>query len=638
MSTKTNTYPLSDRLLLPVLDLLDRADEFVFFETTKVTPEERRSFLFLNPVDRLVCTTADSPVEFFQRAEEWLSKGFFLAGSFAYEFGYKMEPVLSGLQRTGPEKVVAELGVFREPHIFDHISGSFSGAGPWPSADISFPAGKDAAYAIGNLRLNQRREDYFERIARIKAYIESGDTYQVNYTLKLLFDFSGSPSALYTELRRNQSVSYGAYISLGGQRIMSFSPELFFSKKGNSCTVRPMKGTIRRGRTVVEDESFASFLRQDIKNRSENVMIVDLLRNDLGRLCTMGTVAAQSLFDVETYETLHQMTSTITGELRPDIGLADFFHALFPSGSVTGAPKIRTMEIIRELELEDRGVYTGGIGYIDPAGNAVFNVPIRTVILEDGKGEMGVGSGIVYDSDPEGEWEECRLKGRFLSNPAREFQLIETMLWEPETGYWLLDFHLDRLIGSAGYFAYPVDRAIVSRALDRKAVDFSNAVPHRVRLVLSKDGELEITAVPCPAPVKELLPEIGAKAGLPLVALSKKATDSGSPYLFHKTTIRDLYESERQKAVAAGLYEALFCNERGEITEGSITNIFVRTGDCFRTPPVECGLLAGVFRKYFLDACPVEVREEVLTVKDLAEADAIYVANSVRGLVRVRLE
>ncbi|MBU0484925.1 MAG: aminodeoxychorismate synthase component I [Proteobacteria bacterium] len=648
MGKMSAAAPLTDKELKVLLEALQGEDSFVFLETTRATSEDRRSLLFAHEVDRLVCGVEDSPFDFLAKASSYLAKGYYLAGWFSYEFGYFLEDKLRSLSAAiEPKFSLAELGVFRRPYIYDHVANSFLGEA-WPVANEE-PAAAD--YTLGNIRLNQQHDDYILKINEIKKFIEAGDTYQVNYTLKLLFDFSGSVDALYRTLRRNQSVSYGAYLKRGERRVLSFSPELFFRKKGDTCWVKPMKGTGVRGRNRQEDSLLAGFLRNDIKNRSENVMIVDLLRNDLGRLSRMGSVEVTSLFDVEPYETLYQMTSSIKGELRDGVTLAEIFKAIFPCGSVTGAPKIRTMEIIRQLELESRGIYTGGIGYLSPEGDAVFNVPIRTVVLDGGHGEMGLGSGIVYDSDPEKEWEECKLKGRFLTNPSPVFQLIETLLWLPQAGYWLFDYHLDRLLASAQYFGYPVERHQVIERLAQMSSEVSalseiGQTGYRVRLLLHKDGQLEVTATACLPPLVKCLPTIddGPVDDLPRIVLSNQRTDSSSLFLYHKTTCRQLFDRQREQAVQDGFVEVVFCNEKGEVTEGSITNIFARKGDVLYTPPLTSGLLAGVFRQYLLAGCPgsagndeekIKVKESVLTIDDLKNADALYVGNSVRGLVRV---
>ena len=623
--------PLSDNVLRDLLGFLAGEDDFVFLETTRANDTDHQSLLFREPVAKLSFSAGDDVEEFFRQAEEYQAKGHYLAGWFAYEFGYLLEPVLANNVQIDGQAVLAELGVYGEPHIYDHRSQKFSGAGAWPVGGGQ----EQGDYKVENLRLNLQRDEYLAAIARIKQYIEAGDTYQVNYTLKMLFDFAGSPQALYETLRRNQSVGHTAFIRNGEQQLLSFSPELFFRKQGDCCSVRPMKGTVGRGRTCEEDAQNGQWLQNDIKNRSENVMIVDLLRNDLGRVCDLGSVQTDSLFDLETYESLHQMTSAIHGRVRADVGLADIFRALFPCGSVTGAPKIRTMEIIRELEVAPRGVYTGGIGYLAPNGDAVFSVPIRTVALSGGQGEMGIGSGVVYDSDPVGEWEECTLKGRFLTDPRPPFLLIETLLRQPGKGYWLLDLHLERMARSAAFFGYPYSRSAAEELLAAESWGEEGAA-QRVRLTLAKDGAMAVVSVACPVPQVTDLASLPEQEELPKIIISKKPVDSQSVYLYHKTTRRELYDSERQQAVAAGYLDVVFVNERGEVTEGAITNIFIRKDGRWLTPKVECGLLDGVFRHSLLHGGE-KVEEVKLTTQDLQTAEAVYVGNSVRGLVRVSL-
>ena len=624
--------PLTDETLARIMALA-ATEDCVFLETSRVTAEESHSYFFHRPVAHLACYAHDDPARFFQQAEDFLAEGFYLAGWLGYEFGYLLEPSLAKQIRPDTKKPLARLGVFRAPLIFDHNTEELLGT-PWPDPPAT-QASTD--FCLTNLRPNLTQTDYTAALEKIKGYIESGDTYQVNFTLKLLFDFNGSPEAMYQALRRNQSVSFGGYLRSGSQQILSFSPELFFKRTGEQCLVRPMKGTIQRGPYPAEDERLMQFLQGDEKNRSENVMIVDLLRNDLGRVCTPGTVTTRSLFDIETYETLHQMTSTITGHLPRATKIEPLFRALFPCGSVTGAPKIRTMKIIRELESEPRGVYTGAIGFIAPSGEATFNVPIRTIELNGNTGEMGIGSGIIHESDPEQEWRECLLKGCFLSNPAPAFCLIETLLWLPDSGYWLLAEHLERLAASSAYFRYPFSPPELMTRLDRLALDFG-ASPMRVRLTLAKNCQMELTPSPCSAPTALTWPiSQAAQSELPRVLFSTQATDPGSPWLFHKTTLREIYDTEREQALAGGFHEVLFANTRGEVTEGSITNIFIAQQGTLLTPPMKCGLLPGVFRRYLLEHAPLSVRETILTRRDLEQAEALFVGNSVRGLVQVRL-
>lgn len=607
----------------------------MFLESSKTTHAEKTSLLFTKPRARLTYHADQKLSHFFDQAQNYLDQGYFLAGWFGYEFGYALEPVLSPIFAQLGHTPLVELGVYHKPIIFDHSKPRPDGGAQLPFA--LRPGHCLGPYHIDNLTPSITKDEYLKALDQIKDYIVAGDTYQVNYTLKLLFDFTGSPESLYFALRRNQQVSYSAYLHLGDERILSFSPELFFRKSGRYCQVKPMKGTMARGRTIDEDAKLAESLHHDPKNRSENVMIVDLLRNDLGRLSPLGGVEVNSLFTVETYTTVHQLTSSIQGQIDHHLGLEDLFKALFPCGSVTGAPKIRTMEIIDELERERRGVYTGAIGYLSPDGDAVFNVPIRTVLLRHGQGEMGIGSGVVHDSDPMAEWQECLLKGRFLSHPRPDFQLIETILWQRGSGFWLLDLHLNRLDKSAQYFDYPVDIEAIKNTLDQESASWNFDIA-RVRLLLHRDGKISTEHTPCSIPSAIDIPlPTAAQKSLPQVIFSTESTDSSSPFLYHKTTLRDLYTRERQKALDCGALEVIFTNERGEVTEGSISTILIRHGNHFFTPPINSGLLPGVCREYLLARHPDLISEKVLFTDDLKKAQSLYLINSVRGVVQVQL-
>ncbi|MDD3619804.1 MAG: chorismate-binding protein [Desulfobulbaceae bacterium] len=636
MDGKTDQKPMkaaADGEILPLLRWLEGRRDFVFLDTARPDRENRRSFLFTEPREWLVCPGRDSLEEFFAAAAARLGGGSYLAGWFAYEFGYLLEPALHSLC-TGIPGPFAVLGVFGEPLVIDH---GREGQGIQAGLTGGQPPGKPEAAGVGKAVPNTGREDYLRAVRRIRDYIGAGDTYQVNYTLKLRFTPRGAVSSLYANLRRNQPVAYGAWIREGGRDILSFSPELFFRAAGGRITVRPMKGTMRRGATLEEDMRRRGALAADLKNRSENVMIVDLLRNDLGRLLYGtggGRVEPGSLFDVEVHETVLQMTSTVdgfsaTGGMLP---LRNILEALFPCGSVTGAPKIRTMEIIRELEKEPRGVYCGALGFCGPE-EAVFNVPIRTVVLEGGNGEMGIGSGIVHDSGPEEEWRESLLKARFLTRPRPDFQLIETLLWHPGTGYWLLNEHMGRLADSAAYFLFPFDRRGILEALARETRGADS--PRRVRLLLHRDGNVTLGSAPYSGRpvVPEDRPEV--EDPLPFVRFSAVRTNRDNVHLYHKTTERSLYDVERRKALDEGCREVLFLNRAGEVTEGSIASIFVRRGGRLLTPPVGCGLLAGTFRRYLLDRGLAV--ERILSREDVHGADAVYIGNSVTGLVQVRV-
>ncbi len=632
---------MQDPDLEKLLGFLSGQEEFVFLDTSRPDPENCQSLLFLNPVDRLLCRGGQSLEKYLDDLQQRLADGYFLAGWVGYEFGAMLEGGCHGsISRHDCRTTLADLGVFLKPFIFSHLTGE----NDFPFDRSS--ALNDARYSIDNLRPNMYKEDFIEALEAVRRYIGAGDTYQVNYTMKLLFNFSGSAERLYSILRRNQSVGYGAYLRSGGEQILSFSPELFFRKKGAEITARPMKGTAQRGRNSDEERANSLELHNDIKNRSENVMIVDLLRNDLARLLHghgHSRISVDSLFDVESYESLLQMTSTIKAttalSTMQDLKLTELFRALFPCGSITGAPKIRTMQIINELEKGPRGVYTGAIGYFGPDGSAVFNVPIRTVRLQGGQGEMGIGAGITYDSVPEDEWHESLLKGKFLTNRQPEFYLFETLLWQQGSGYYLLEEHLQRLENGAGFFKFACHMAAIRARLIKEEEGFSQSC-YRVRLVLEKDGRVTVTADTAVSPTRTSLPVVPEKvvAGHPaMVDFSTIRVDTRAAWPFHKTSRRELYNKEYARALDQGLYECIFLNGTGAVTEGCITNIIIYSDGRYKTPPVACGLLPGVMRGRLLaDASPPVFLEE-LTEEDVRAAEAVFVCNAVRGVVRVTL-
>lgn len=620
----TALKPFSRADILRLSSHLAQQQDFVFLESSRLTAENHRSFLFLHPLRQLICRSGDDPAFFLAQADQLQQQGFVLAGWLEYEFAYLLEPRLRHFLRNDG-RPLAVLGVYEEPLIFDHQSGQCSG-GLWPGAEQAV----DESFTCAELRTNVCHEDYLRAVQRIQDYLLAGDTYQVNLTLQFEFSLHGSIAALYRALRRSQSVCYSAWLRYQGRDILSFSPELFFRADAAGIRVRPMKGTLRRGRTSTEDSERRQQLHADPKNRSENVMIVDLLRNDLGRLLHAsggGAVSPRALFEVETYESLLQMTSTIDAVPAGAPPLfSQLVAALFPCGSVTGAPKIRTMEIIHELEQQPRGVYCGAIGF-SSLKESCFNVPIRTIELDEGRGRMGIGSGIVADSNAAEEWAECLLKARFLTKNEPDFQLIETLLWQPESGFSLLAYHLERLADSACYFHFCCDLDAVRHGLEAAVQQQSTRL--RLRLLLHRDGRLDIST--------SLLAEEPSPAQLPRVIFSEERVDPNDPHRFHKTTRRELYERARSKALKQGCAEVLFSNAAGQVTEGSIANIFVRQKEdgLLLTPPVSCGLLAGTFRRLLLEQG--KALERVLTVAEVQTADAVYLANSVRGLFRVAL-
>ncbi len=589
----------------------------VLLETSRFDQENYRSYLFRRPIEVITIEALHQVPGLFQRVEQELARGHYLAGYIGYECGYHFETAAAPPQLGDSGLPLAWLGVYEPPLVFDHRSGSFVGSEP------PLPPDGDRSYEVGDARLGITRADYCAAIERIREYIAAGDIYQLDLTDDVHFRVSGSPQALYQALRQSQSVSWGAILNLGDAQVLSLSPELFFRLRQGHIVTRPMKGTARRGRFAAEDDRMAAWLHHDAKNRSENVMIVDLLRNDLGRIAEVGSVKVEKLFEVERYETLLQMTSTIAAELPPATRYYDIFRALFPCGSVTGAPKVRAMQILREMERRPRGVYTGAIGCFAPGGQAEFNVAIRTVVLHGGQGTMGVGGGIVWDSVPQQEYEECELKAQFLSRREEKFSLIESLLWDG--GFRWLELHLERLRESAAYFGFAFHPEEVRGALEEEACDLPAGAVRKFRVLMDQAGGVRVESA-----------ALEARPGAGRVWLSPHRTCSHDRLLFHKTTRRALYDCSLLEAQAQGCEDAIFLNERGEVTEGAISNLFVQIGGRLYTPPMECGLLPGVYRRHLLAIDP-RAEERVLRLEDLKSADAIYICNAVRGMRRVQL-
>ncbi|QHS52406.1 aminodeoxychorismate synthase component I [Edaphobacter sp. 12200R-103] len=590
----------------------------VLLETSRFDPKNRHSFLFLDPEEIFQANKASELDVVFDWIESSRRRGLHLAGYLSYECGYLLEEKLNqaafATSISQDALPLAWFGAYQSPFVFDHAQGKFLGPIP-PGA----PFPETLERFASAVKLEIVPGEYVQKIQAIKHYIEAGDTYQVNFTDSVTVENPHDPAVAFAVLSGAQPVAYSALLHVGGQHILSLSPELFFRIRDGRITTRPMKGTIPRGLDLQEDDRHARRLQSDEKNRSEHIMIVDLLRNDLGRICRMGSVQVEDLFSVERYRTLLQMTSTISGELNPDLSFGEIFRAIFPSGSITGAPKLRTMQIIRELERQPRGVYTGAIGHIPPSGDATFNVAIRTLVLRDGTATMGVGGGIVADSDPASEYRECQLKTQFLTRPVRQFQLIETMLFDGHS-LSLLALHLDRLVSSAAYFDFACDRDAIESRLCKLEASLVPGQRQRVRLLLDETGALTLTHsefIPDPAPL--------------IVRISPCRTRSDDPLLRHKTTLRELYDQEYAQARADGFDEVIFLNERDELTEGAISTLFVEQGGHLLTPPLSAGVLPGVLRRHILATRP-EAREATVPLAGLATARAVYVGNSLRGL------
>ncbi len=564
-----------------------------------------RLLVFARPIRTIAAWDAAQVPAAFAGMEDARAGGCYVAGYMAYELGYVLEPRLAAhlpRERTVP---LLWFGVFEDceecigPEALRDLQRRISGRGYAGPLDPEWNA---AAYRA--------------RFARVHAYIGEGDIYQANLSFRSRFAFAGDPLALYLRLRAQSGAACGAFIDDGERHILSLSPELFFEiSAGQTVTARPMKGTMARGADARADAAARAALAQSEKDRAENLMIVDLLRNDLGRIAQLGSVSVRDLFSVETYPTLHQMVSTVTARLATtDIGT--IVRALFPCGSVTGAPKIRAMEIIRELEQSPRGIYCGAIGFFAPDGRARFNVAIRTLTISGARGELGIGGAVVQDSRPESEYDECLLKAQYFVAVRRPLDLIETFAFLPQAGFVRLERHLARMAASAARLGIPFDPAAANAMLRKN----EPAVPSRMRVRLAEDGGLSVNSTPLePAPAAWRY------------VISPRRLSSGDELLRHKTGWREMFEAEWAGSGGA-CDEIVFLNERGEVTEGSRSNIFLRRNGMLLTPPLSSGLLNGCLRDELM--AQGRCREAVLTPHDLAAANDVYFGNSLRGLVR----
>lgn len=550
-----------------------------------------------NPEKILVAKTLEQVKSILDEAESLWKKGFYVVGYISYEAGPAFDPKL--LVNKDNKLPLAWFAVFQE-------------AGNGTSKQYG-------TYQISEWKPDCSQETYHQNIETIHDAIARGDTYQVNHTIRMQADFEGDAWGYYQHLVGLQA-GYNAYLDIGDYQILSMSPELFFRWNQDELVTRPMKGTAKRGRYEEEDNFRAGQLRQSVKDRAENLMIVDLLRNDMGKIAVNGTVHVPDLFTLEQYPTLWTMTSTIKASISPHTTLTEVFSALFPCGSITGAPKRKTMELITSLEQSSREVYCGAIGCLIPGGEAVFNVGIRTVIIDQklGRATYGTGGGITWDSTSGAEYEEVITKAKILEAQPYTHQLLESIRLENGT-YPLLERHLSRMSSSARYFSYPFPEEEIKSRLALLAQKYSSGV-YKVRLLVSSLGEIEIQA--------EKLQEIIQ----PIVAtLAKTPISSQNIFLYHKTTNRQLYKEKK----AAGFFDTLLWNERGELTEFTIGNLVLELDGKLVTPHRDSGLLAGVMRSELLALG--EVEERIVYKKDLKWANAVWLVNSVRGWMKVKL-
>ena len=568
-----------------------------------------RAFRLVEPVGVIEARRAGEVAGAIEAAESAAVRGLWAAGFVAYEAAPGLDPELSVRVRA-PDDPFAEL-----PLAWFALFEGREDVAPLEPGRAEPP---DAAGSPW--RPSVTRETYGAAVERIRELIAAGHTYQVNHTIRLRALIQGDERGFYRDLCLAQRGGYAAFLDLGRYRVLSASPELFLRIQGDRITARPMKGTAPRGRWPEEDDEAADRLVASAKDRAENAMIVDLLRNDLGRICRPGSVEVARMFETERYETVWQLTSTIDGVLRPDVTLLDAFRALFPSGSVTGAPKVRTTRIIADLEDSARGPYCGAIGYLAPPGSgepyAHFNVAIRTVVLDaqTRTAEYGVGGGITHDSSAAGEYDEIVAKARVLTDLRPGFELFESLAHSPTEGYRHVDEHLQRMSASARYFGFRFEPEAAAAELKLAVID--RAEPVVVRLTLARDGSLS-------ADVRSVPPAEGSVR----VAIDDEPVDPSDVWLFHKTSRRAPYERRRDRR--PDVDDVLLTNDRGEVTESTIANVAVVLGGAWVTPPLDAGLLPGTYRAALLG--DGRLTERPIKVEELGGATQIALISSVRG-------
>ncbi|MFC5519584.1 aminodeoxychorismate synthase component I [Polaromonas jejuensis] len=608
-------------------------DCFALLDDQEASPSDPRSRLYTGHAGTLCCRHASELPAMLEQMQQALQQGQHAVGLFSYELGAE-------LHRVAPRENNPALTQVLLFERCDRLSAaqvaSWLAEREQLTQTVSGNAGQRSA-GIARMRSSVTESEFAAAMARIQAYIEAGDTYQINYTYRVRFDAFGSIHALYRRLRARQPVPYGALVALpDGQALLSLSPELFVRHAQGDLVTRPMKGTAAASGDARQDAAHAAALAADPKNRAENVMIVDLLRSDLGRVAQFGSVKVPQLFDVRRYSSVLQMTSTVQARLRDDASLTEVLTALYPCGSITGAPKRRALQIIRELEPDARGFYTGAIGWFEAPtapqglGDFCLSVPIRTMVLQapsgDGlrAGEMGVGAGIVHDSKPQDEYAECQLKAEFLTGLGHDFELFETLHASHDEGCRHLARHLQRLRASACHFGFAYDEEKIRNALEQACAALPAGQPHRLRLALNHAGHCHIQTgllQPLTGPVR--------------VLLAAQATDAGDLFLRHKTTVRDRYDAAWRDAEAHGAFDKLFFNTDGELTEGARSNVFVKLAGRWYTPPLSCGVLPGVMRAVLLADPAWAATERRLTRDDLRAAEAVVISNALRGALPV---
>ncbi len=575
-------------------------------DTVIAQDEANGWLLFSDPVRCLFTGESPAVAEVLAQASQAVADGYCVAGFMCYEAAAGLDPVMTVHPASGRIPLVW-FGVYREALRLD-----------------SLPAvSPQDGFQLGSWICDTPETAYGKAIRRIKDYIRAGDTYQVNYTVRLRTRFEGEPFAFFNQLVQAQQARCAVYVETAGLAICSASPELFFARDGQRIVSRPMKGTAARGLSAAEDRRLADELACCPKNRAENVMIVDMIRNDIGKIAVPGSVHASRLFEVEQYPTLHQMVSTV--EARTNADFAQTIGALFPCASITGAPKVRTMQIIRELETSPRGVYTGMCGYWMPGDRARFNVAIRTVVIDrrTGEAEYGTGGGIVWDSTHESEYRECFTKAKILTRPVTPvFQILESLLYDPVDGWFLLEAHVRRAAQTAAYFGYPFAEAAMRQALEACVAGQPTGRPLKVRWLLSVDGRMHTEAS-----------VLDGSDDTWTVGVAMDSCRHDDVFCYHKTTHRHVYDEALKRC--PGCRDVILVNEQGLVTESCYANVVLDIDGGEITPPVSSGLLDGTFRAQLV--AQGDVREQPVTVEMLRRADRVWLVNSVRKWIPVRL-
>ncbi|QRO06719.1 aminodeoxychorismate synthase, component I [Streptococcus oralis] len=555
-------------------------------------------YTFTQPIRELKTRDLSEVANLLAQVESYQVQGYYVVGYVSYEAAPAFEEKLA----VHKAPLLAEYLLYFTVH--DRVETSPI---PLTYEDVALPSKWQELTSA---------ENYEKAIAQIHHHLRQGDTYQVNYTVQLKQDLSANPFAIYNRMVVEQEAGYNAYVEHDEMAVISMSPELFFEQNDRELTTRPMKGTTQRGLTDQEDLAQASWLEQDPKNRSENMMIVDLLRNDMNRISEVGSEHVERLCQVEQYSTVWQMTSTIKSQLREDVDLVEIFRSLFPCGSITGAPKIATMEIIKNLEPQPRGVYCGTIGLLLPNGRRIFNVAIRTIQLHQGKAIYGVGGGITWDSTWESEYREVHQKAAVLYRKQARFKLISTgKISQKQLQFE--DQHLERLTKASRYFAYPLDPKKLRQKIEEECQVCDVNQDYRLRIGLSKSGEIELS--------RQILAPLSPSFCKARLCLQE--ADLNQSFTYFKTTHRP--------HLSLGEQEIIYHNVVGELLETSIGNLVLKINGKLYTPPISLGILPGIYRQHLLERGQVE--EKVLTLADLNQAEAIYGCNAVRGLYELEV-